>query len=310
MDLRLVAYFVAAAEARSLSGAARRLHVSQATVSQQLRRLERQTGTPLFLRHPRGVMLTDAGRALLDPARQMLRAKQSFLDTAAVFARGFTAELHLGVLHHGAAELTSPILRAFRREYPAVEVVPHAVSLADLEAGLLAGRVDVALQYLPIHDPQLRADPLFDEPRAIVVSRDHPFAADRRVSTARYLRSATVTATSRAPSRWAAFWGLNNERDSLPRTPREFDSVAAALLYISTSGDVATSMPLSAGRFLPYADLRFVTFAENLSCTAAMVSRTADDRPMISDFRAIAVRVATERRALVPHATAPSSGDH
>jgi DNA-binding transcriptional LysR family regulator len=298
-------YFVAAADARSLSAAARQLHVSQATISQQLRRLERQAGGPLFARHARGVTLTDAGAALLGPARQMLESQRSFREAAMMIARGRVASLKVAVLHHGVAELTNPIIRAFKNDYPDVEVVPRSVPLADLEACVLDGRVDVALQYLPVDHPSLRVDALFEEPRTVVISAWHELAGRRRIPLERYLRSRTIVATPRAPVRWARFWGFYDERE-IPAAPTPaFDDVAAAMRYLSVTDDAATSMPLSASRFVPTADLRFVRFAEPLTCTAAVITRDADNRQMISDFRAIACQVATDQRTLVPYAEDP-----
>ena len=88
IELRLLRYFVSVAAERHVGRAAARLYISQPALSQQIRALEAQVGVPLFVRHPRGVELTEAGEALLLEARTLLSRSDRLESTVDDLRRG------------------------------------------------------------------------------------------------------------------------------------------------------------------------------------------------------------------------------
>lgn len=149
MDLRQLRYFLAVAEERSVTRAATRLHLTQPPLSAQLARLEHELGVELFVRHRRGVDLTEAGRHLVEHARRVL----DDVDAAAAAVRrtglGRTGRLALAFVPAMAWSVLPPLLRRFTEESTGVE-------LRFLEAGtdavaehVRAGRAELGLVHLP-----------------------------------------------------------------------------------------------------------------------------------------------------------------
>src|SRR5215212_3237528 len=97
IELRLLRYFAVVGEELHVGHAAARLFISQPALSQQIRALEEQVGVPLFVRHPRGVELTEAGEALLQEARQVLASSDRLEAAVEELVRGDGEALRVGV---------------------------------------------------------------------------------------------------------------------------------------------------------------------------------------------------------------------
>lgn len=121
MERRHLSYFVAAVEAGSISEAARRLHLSQPSLSQALQELERELRTPLLVRG-RKLTLTPAGRALLGPARRTLRSFDSVRAAVEGVGQLATGQLDLAAVPALAVDPTVELVTAFRTRYPGVRV--------------------------------------------------------------------------------------------------------------------------------------------------------------------------------------------
>ncbi|MEI5102355.1 LysR family transcriptional regulator [Streptomyces sp. PmtG] len=130
--LRQLSYLLAVVETGSITDAAARLHVSQPTLSQQLKALERTVGTPLLERTPRGARLTPAGRAFLPGARQALLGAERATGAARAVADMVHGELHLAAVLSVALGVVPGVLAAWHREHPRVDVVLH--EYADLDS--------------------------------------------------------------------------------------------------------------------------------------------------------------------------------
>ena len=98
LDLKSLRYFVAVAEARSVGKAAERLHMAQPPLSVQIRNLEAQVGTPLFLRESTGMRLTDAGSALFARAREALALAHEGFEAARAVGSGRRGRLTVGYM--------------------------------------------------------------------------------------------------------------------------------------------------------------------------------------------------------------------
>ena len=179
MELRHLRYFVAVAEMENVSRAALKLHVSQPALSRQIRDLEDEIGFCLLERTAKSVRLTEAGRAFLNDARELLRQADESVKKARAIASEEPTELHIGYSPTPFAEVLPKILRAFQRAMPNVHVRLHDWNNKTILDGVRDGRLQLGLIVPPtkassLHD--LRYDELFNERVCVAVAPQHPFA--------------------------------------------------------------------------------------------------------------------------------------
>ena len=177
IELRLLRSFVAVAEEGNVGRAAARLYVSQPALSQQIRGLEEQVGVPLFVRHPRGVTLTEAGAALLAEARAVLGQSDRLEAAVEGLRRGDAARLALGVPPGLPGELLPPTLQAFRAALPDVRVEVVERTTPEQVGALLDRTLDVGIVREPVASERLGVRTLLSEPLGASLPACHPLAA-------------------------------------------------------------------------------------------------------------------------------------
>ncbi|WP_433755895.1 LysR family transcriptional regulator [Nocardia sp. CA-135398] len=144
--LRALECLVAVLDCGSVTEAATRLHMSQPALSHQLAALEREIGTPVVQRLPRGVRPTAAGRAIVADARAALAAAERVVNTGRAVAAGTDGQLRIGCAESMTAGLLAPVLRAWHRRYPGIYLALTEQSSADALAELaVSGQVDIAV---------------------------------------------------------------------------------------------------------------------------------------------------------------------
>jgi DNA-binding transcriptional LysR family regulator len=176
IELRHLRYFVAVAEESGFTAAARRAHVTQQVLSAQIRQLEDAVGTALLERTSRGVVLTAAGTAFLDVAREILASLDRGVTAARNAARAVSGRLTVGLSAATGGLPRSRVLAAFSAAYPSVEVDLVVYDLAHPAAGLLDHGTDVALLRPPVEAPGLTLEVVAEEPRVFVLASGHPLA--------------------------------------------------------------------------------------------------------------------------------------
>ncbi len=146
MEIRQLAQFVAVAEERSFTRAARRLGYVQSALSVSIQSLERELGVRLFDRTTHQVLLTDAGEALLPSARQTLASAEETRDVAAALRGVLRGTLRIGLMQSFAFLDVADLLGEFHRLYPAVEIQvrPSTGGSLALAAELQHGGIDIA----------------------------------------------------------------------------------------------------------------------------------------------------------------------
>ena len=176
MDLRHLRYFVAVAEAGHMTRAAQALGIQQPPLSQQIKALERELGLRLFLRHPKGVHLTDDGQQLLEEARQLLADADAMRERLHRVARGERGRLQVAFTSSAAAHAYTPrALRECRRRYPEIALEISESSAAEITDGIVAGRLHAGLLRVPVaRPPGLRFETLLTEPALLALPLDHP----------------------------------------------------------------------------------------------------------------------------------------
>jgi DNA-binding transcriptional LysR family regulator len=184
MELRHLRYFVAVAHEGHITRAAEKLHIAQPPLSQQIKALEAEIGAALFVRHPRGVALTDAGRSFLSDAEAILASVGQAAQRARRTARGETGRIAVGFTTSAPFHpLVARAIREFRSARPDVSFVLEESSSGDLLAGLREERLDIAFIRSGVADPEgLTVHPLLQEDMAAALPARHRLA--RRPSLA------------------------------------------------------------------------------------------------------------------------------
>ena len=159
----------------SVSRAAQRLHLTQPTLSAQLRQLAEQVGLPLFERVGRKLHLTAAGHAVLDTAQRVEQELESLDETLAELRGDVVGRLQLAVV--STAETFIPrLLGDFRRERPAVEVSLVVLNRDAVIRRLADNRDDLYIMSRPPQAPPVVATPFLSNPLVVVAAADHPLA--------------------------------------------------------------------------------------------------------------------------------------
>ncbi|WP_322966296.1 LysR family transcriptional regulator [Sphingomonas fuzhouensis] len=176
--LRQLEYLVTIADTGSFALAARVAHVSQPTLSQQIRALEDRLGTKLFERSAAGAMLTPVGRSIVGTARRMLSDASDIVALAAGASNSLTGILRLGTTPTLGPYLLSPIIAELHRMAPHLRLHVREGIPDEQVLELSRGNIDVVLGPLPMTGDDLTIEPLFREPLHLVAALDHPIEAD------------------------------------------------------------------------------------------------------------------------------------
>jgi DNA-binding transcriptional LysR family regulator len=305
-ELRLLRYFVAVAEELHFGRAAARLHISQPSLSVQIRKLEHELGAQLLERDSRHVSLTQAGMVLLDEANRLLSgAERLVAATRGAAHDDGNGSLVVGFQANAAAELTPKILAAFQMRFPRVRVEMRSHDFADPYAGLANGSTDVAFVRPPILPEEwLCVETLFIEPRVLVMSEHCHLTGLPRVSVEDVVDEPFVG--RRAPEYWRDFWlAVDCRGPHGVRLGAEVGSVDECFEAILANRGIAFTQA-STQRFYDRPGLAFVPVDDLPPSPLAIAWR--------KDMRAHPVRqfVETARRLaaldLVPSAT-PGPGD-
>jgi DNA-binding transcriptional LysR family regulator len=199
LELRHFRYFVAVAEEGHITRAAERLGMQQPPLSQRIRFIEDELGAQLFLRRARGVELTPAGRAFLEIARSMLSQYESAYETVRRAARGQTGRLCVGATPTSAFHPIVPLaIRAFRDEFPHVNLTLEERLPAELIKGLEEENIDVAfLRAETFEEGWLSVRPLLAEPMITALPTGHRLARLNRAIALRDLARDTFIVYAR-----------------------------------------------------------------------------------------------------------------
>ncbi len=176
MELLQLRYFVAIAETRSFTEAAKRQHVSQPALSYQIKRLENEIHARLFERTSRRVSLTSDGQAFLALAQGVLTRADEALQMMEERLGVETGEVTFGTLPSVGAHVVPHILQTFRRNFPGVRVTLHEGATTELERSVLDGELDFAIVQIPKALDALEVTPLLSEELLLTVPVDHPLA--------------------------------------------------------------------------------------------------------------------------------------
>lgn len=181
MELRHLRYFLAVASHRNFTRAAQELHLAQPPLSQQIQQLERELGVTLFDRSARQIALTPAGQELERRAQDLFAQVDDLMAATRDVAEARAGSVTLGIIQTAAGVLLPEVTTRLRARLPEVELIIHEAGLTSVARLVADRRADLGLARIPLGvdapAEQLVAEPLLEEPVAVVVPRTHALAS-------------------------------------------------------------------------------------------------------------------------------------
>lgn len=258
MELRHLRYFLAIADTRSFTRAAERLHVTQPTLSHQVKQLESLIGTVLFERNTKEIALTAAGRLFKPYCERILKEIESSALAISELEGLMRGTLRMAVFHSFSHSMLPAVLSEFALRYPGVHVTARLVPRVDMERDLLNAELDFAVAYVADDNDQIVADRLFDEELVLVVGSKHAYAGRKAMPMRGLAELPLVLLTAEFGARqfvdrFFAGTGLR------PHVVLEMNAIEPILAIIRDSG-LATV--LSAGAIVDGTGLRTVRLTD------------------------------------------------
>ncbi|MCB0333916.1 MAG: LysR family transcriptional regulator, partial [Bdellovibrionales bacterium] len=182
MNIRDIEYFLAVSETQHFRNAAEMVHVSQPTLSMQIKKLEAELGGLLFERTNKEVLITPLGKQILPYAKEVLQAIRSMKKLGVIASDPLSGDLHMGIFPSLAPYLLRKIVSPLKKQFYNIRFYFHEKQSVDLLSELQSGKIDCALLALPAEVDSFVSIHLFDEPFFLTVPRSHPLASKKKLA--------------------------------------------------------------------------------------------------------------------------------
>lgn len=187
-------YFVATAEAKSITEASKQVHVAQPAVASAIAKLENQLGVELMIRHhAQGVSLTAAGRKLLVEARHLLREAENFQENAISFSSTLSGELVIGCYAPIAPVYLPTIINEFSKSFPDVRIKIIEDVQNNLVEKLRTGEIEVALFYDVDLPKDIKLFSIYESQPYVLLPKGHPLTKKTEVSLEEISRESFIS---------------------------------------------------------------------------------------------------------------------
>ena len=184
LEIRHLRLIAGISDAGSMTRAAERLHLTQSALSHQLRDIEARVDTPFFVRLGRKMVLTAAGRRVLETARRVIADIERAEEDVRRLAGNTDGVIRVCTQCYTGYHWLGPLLTAFQRRHPRVTLHVAADATDRPVEALLDGHIDLAILIDPVRDRRVRLRPLFTDEMVAIVAKGHPLARRRWVSPA------------------------------------------------------------------------------------------------------------------------------
>jgi LysR family cyn operon transcriptional activator len=249
LELRHLRYFVALADSLNFTRAAERVHVTQSTLSHQIRQLEEEIGKPLFDRVARKVVLTEAGEAFRSYASRALKEIDAGLGALKETDDRMVGTVRVGGTHTFNLGFIPACVATFMTQHPTVRMVVRELAADTICSLLRSGELDLGVAYRPTDMADLRFEALYEEEMVLVVGKAHPLAGRKRVRMIELHRQRMAL----LPAQFATRGMLDDcfrACGAEPLVVAEIDSVAP-MLGVVLSSDIAAIVARDVVRSVP-----------------------------------------------------------
>lgn len=275
MELRHLRYFLAVADSLSFTRAAAELHLTQPTLSHQIKQLEQHVGTALFDRIGRKVRLTAPGAIFRQHAERALKEITSATAALAELEGLVHGTLAIGVFQSFNSSLLPPILAEFSAVYPGVNVTVRQLPTGEMEDRMIKGELDLGIAYGPPKSDRIDAEKLFDERLMLVVGDRHPYARRREIHIKDLRDQPLIMLTPEFPSRKLLAECFNSV-GYRPRIRIEINSTDAILATVKCSQLATIQTERMA---MTFSGLHCIRLKPELTRTVAIFWRREGYRP-------------------------------
>ncbi len=284
MELRHLRYFVAVAEELNFRRAAERLHLAQPPLSAQIKSLETELGVRLFDRSTRSVRLTEAGRVLLDEARQVLQSARQAEQRTRQVGLGLQGTLRMGIIAPSANAWMASILREFRQTYPGVQLALFDLVSTDQLRRLREDELDVGLLRPPVHSLELEYQYVEESRQVLAVPADHRLAKKPELEWGDFHDEALVLIDPKLQhGYYDPFFQACAKAGATPRPTQFANDIQTKMWLISAGFGIAPTTASLAEVTRPGLVYRELPAGMPLVRTA-LVWRRNDDLPVVQAF--------------------------
>lgn len=289
MELRHLRYFVTVADELHFGRAAARLGIAQPPLSRQIQKLEAELGFPLFDRSRRRVELSSAGAVFFAHARKLLESVETAVHEARRTHAGERGRVAVGYPSSLAYTGLVGLLRAFRAEFPDVELTVRELPLAEQIDAIKSGELDVGFVRGPVADDALVAECVRREPLIVALPADHPLAKKGPLRLESLADEAFVFFSRlRAPAFFDLLVALCEKAGFTPRILHEAPQVD--VLSLVAAGFGISILPASV-REIRRADIAFRALTGAPTTELLLVWRASDTSPAREAFVGVVRRV-------------------
>lgn len=278
LDLRLVRCFTVVAEHRHFGRAAEALHLTQPSLSRQIRRLEQQIGARLLDRTPQGSRLTEAGEAFLPRAKSLLRAAGQAVASARAAAQ--PSRITIGYI---TGPIVTAAVRELRHRHPDADVRVQHLDWNEPRQALLDHRVDAAVARLPFPTDQLDVTILYDEPRVVVVPLDHRLAGKESV-TLDDIADEPLPRVRDSDPVWSAFWRIEPRPDGSRAPDGPLIEAIEDKFEVIAAGEAVAIATVAIGRVLR-PDLTAIPLEGVEPSHVVLTTRAGERSRLVAAFR-------------------------
>ncbi|MBS4050355.1 MAG: LysR family transcriptional regulator [Methylomonas sp.] len=176
MNLRDLRYLIAVADLRSFVQASEHCHISQPTLSTQIKKLEDRLGVQIFERNNKRVLATEVGEHIIATARRILKEVDQIQELAETARDPLAGNLRIGAFPTLSTYIFPALVPLIRDALPRIRLILVEEKTEELVRQLKNGQIDMALLAMPVGDDFLQTQALFDDEFLLAVAADHPLA--------------------------------------------------------------------------------------------------------------------------------------
>jgi len=285
MELRHIKYFIAVARELNIGRAAARLHISQPPLTRQIQQLEEELGVQLFVRTPKGVELTQAGRLMLAEAENIQTVVSQTVDRVQRAAKGHLGRLDVAVFGSGVLLLIPRVLLAFRTAHPGVTMAVQTMGKTEQIEALRQRRITVGFNRLLAPEPDIASELFAIEPVMVAINALDPLATQEEIGIRDLAGKPMVMYPSTGrPNFVDKVHQLFATERLHPTVAHEVGDAVTAVAFVASGFGVCLVAESATALTLPSVVYRRLKMKKPATVDLSCIYRVGDESPILGAF--------------------------